>query len=111
MADPVTEHVSFLDLLQRLCDGHGWAMLLTATHADPADHLPFAQPRAAATVLKNLDIVRPVPGTKFDTRSRRYRLRGGELIVRCSLDKVGGDLDAAAEILVDLLANAREQAA
>lgn len=100
--------VTWLELLHELCRQAGYALLLTAEHAEQSAHLPFAQSRVAATTLKNLDVWQPSAAT---LPRRRRRLIEGELIVRCDLAAVDGDLQAAAELLVGFLHRVREQAA
>lgn len=66
------------------------------------------------TVLANLDVVEPLSTGFRDTNStsqRRARLLAGDLIVRCDLDTVDGDLQAAAELLVGLLERTHRHAA
>lgn len=96
--------VSWLDLLYELCQQNGLALLLTAQHSPPG----FAE--RSRTELVNLDVVEPVATSSFDRR--RERLRAGDLVFRCQLANVDGDLDAAAELLVGLIARAyRSEAA
>lgn len=101
-----TVRVTWLDLLHELCLQNGWALLLTAQH-HPAGFAEKPQ-----TELRNLDVIEwRGQGPKILTAPRRELLLGGELIVRCDLGAVGGDLQAAAELLVGLLTRTQEQAA
>lgn len=109
----MTEQVGFVELLHRTCRQHGWALLLTAEHSPRG----FAEP--SRTELRNLDVVKPATFAQqlaaaaitYRPLSRRQKLTAGELVVRCRLDAVSGDLEAAAELLVGLLTQARERAA
>lgn len=100
--------VTYLDVLHEICLQRGLAVLLTADYAPSR----FAEP--SRTVLRDLDVVRPettaVMGGMPDA-SRRQRIRAGELIVRAPLESVDGDLQAAAELLVQVLTRASAKAA
>lgn len=95
--------VTYLDVLHELCLQRGLALLLTVDQAPSG----FASSRAR-TVLVNLDVVRP---WAIKDASRRQRITSGELVVRAPLDSVDGDLDAAAELLVQVLTRASAKAA
>lgn len=108
--------VSWLDLLHELCLQNGYALLLTAEHTPPG----FAEP--SRTAHRHLSVVEPAPlGTAIERlaagaitkgpQTRRHRIRAGELIARIPTADVDGDLEAAAELLVQLLTRALRKAA
>lgn len=93
--------VSWLDPLFELCLQNGYALLLTAEHQPPG----FAEP--SRTVHRHLSVVE----RDRSVRPGRPRLTAGELIARISTADVDGDLEAAAELLVQLLTRALRKAA
>lgn len=99
--------VSWLDLLYELTLQNGYALLLTAQH-QPAG---FAEP--SRTILNHLSVVEPATATAdgLQLRPRRKRIRSGDLVARVDLDTVGGDLEAAAELLVQVLTRSLQKAA
>lgn len=99
-------NVTWLDLLHELCLQNGYQLLLTARE-EPGGFAEKPQ-----LVLNHLDVVEPVPPrSAFLPRARmRGRLTAGDLIVRCDLERVDGDLDAAAELCVGLLERTRKAA-
>lgn len=99
--------VSWLDLLNELCQQNGYALLLTAEH-QPAG---FAEP--SRTAHRHLSVVEPDERGRARARilTRRQKIRSGELIARIPVAHVDGDLQAAAELLVQLLTRALRKAA
>lgn len=99
--------VSWLDLLYELTLQNGYALLLTAQH-QPAG---FAEP--SRTILNHLSVVDPDERgrSRYRILTRRQKIRAGELIARVDLSTVDGDLEAAAELLVQVLTRSLRKAA
>lgn len=98
--------VTYLDLLHELCLQRGYAILLTAHHCPPG----FAKP--SRTLLRTLDVVEPATVTADGLtmrKARARRIREGDLIARCPLDTVDGDLQVAAALLVRAVSQSSPQ--
>lgn len=98
--------VSYLDLLHELCLQRDYALLVIAQHT------PASQLGTSKTELRALTVVKPPPEHSFGaSQHRRQRLQTSERIARVLLDTVGDDLDAAAELIVQLLTHRQAKAA
>lgn len=99
--------VSYLDLLHEICHQRGHALILTAQHTAAG----FAQ--GSRTVLRHLAVMAPAmcPATHANLKTRAQLVRGGELVASVDLSSLDHDVEAAAELLVQMLTRRQAKAA